>query len=150
MKLVPIGEAARRLGMRASALRYYEERGLVRPAVRTGGRRCYGPHELRRLAFIQVARELGISLDTAGAVLDEEGGTWRAAVRGQIAELEDLITRATTAKAFLAHALMCPEEHPVRNCPVLIGVLDRLLDGASLEQIAGDHLDGGDRSDTAD
>lgn len=140
VELVPIGEAARRLGLRTSALRYYEERGLVRPAVRTGGQRRYGPQELRRLAFIRVARELGVRLDTAAAVLDEEGGTWRAAVREQISELEGLITRAENAKAFLAHALMCPEEHPVRDCPVLTGVLDRLLDGASLEQVASEHM----------
>ena len=140
VELVPIGKAARRLGMRTSALRYYEERNLVRPAVRAGGQRRYGPQELRRLAFIQVARELGVSLDTAAAVLDEESGTWHAAIREQISVLEDLITRAQSAKAFLAHALMCPEEHPVRNCPVLTGMLDRLLDGASLEQIASEHI----------
>jgi hypothetical protein len=73
-------------------------------------------------------------------VLDEEGETWRAAIREQISQLEDLIIRAQTAKAFLAHALMCPEDHPVRDCPVLVGVLDRLLDGMSLEQIVSEHM----------
>ena len=126
--------------MRPSALRYYEERNLLRPAVRAGGQRRYGPQELRRLAFIQVARELGVSLNTAAAVLDEESETWRAAVREQISEFEDLITRAQTAKAFLTHALMCPEDHPVRNCPVLTGVLDRLLEGVSWEEMASEHL----------
>ena len=60
MQLVPIGEAARRLGVNTSALRYYEERGLVTPA-RRAGRRVYGPGDLRRLAFIQVLQ--GETLD---------------------------------------------------------------------------------------
>ena len=51
MELVPIGEAARMLKVNASALRYYEERGLVKPACRVNGRRMYGRAELRRLAF---------------------------------------------------------------------------------------------------
>lgn len=52
--------AARRLGMRTSALRYYEQRGLVRPAGRARGQRVYGRPELRRLAFVQIAQRLGI------------------------------------------------------------------------------------------
>jgi DNA-binding transcriptional MerR regulator len=140
MQQVSIGEAARRLGMRTSALRYYEERALVRPAARASGQRRYGPQELRRLAFIQIAKELGVSLDTAAAVLDEPSERWRATIGEQICGLEDLIARAQSAKAFLAHALMCPAEHPVRDCPVLIGVLDRLLNGASFEQLASEHL----------
>jgi DNA-binding transcriptional MerR regulator len=65
--LIPIGEAARKLGVSASALRYYDERGLLRPAARRGGRRVYGADELRRLAFIHIAQRLGISLDTTAA-----------------------------------------------------------------------------------
>jgi DNA-binding transcriptional MerR regulator len=42
-ELVPIDEVARWLGIRASAIRYYEERGLVHPLSRQSGRRWYGP-----------------------------------------------------------------------------------------------------------
>ena len=41
--LLPIDEVARRLGIRASAIRYYEDRGLIGPASRHSGRRWYGP-----------------------------------------------------------------------------------------------------------
>jgi DNA-binding transcriptional MerR regulator len=149
VKLVPIGEAARRLGLRTSALRYYEERGLVRPPLRADGQRRYGPQELRRLTFIKIAKELSLPLDAAAAVLDEPGEQWRAVIGEQIAELDALIVRAQSAKAFLAHARLCPEEHPVRDCPVLIGILDRLLDGASLEQIAGEHAGPDERNGPA-
>ena len=45
-ELLPIDEVARRLGLRASAIRYYEERGLVQPVSRHAGRRWYGPDEV--------------------------------------------------------------------------------------------------------
>lgn len=141
MDLIPIGEAAKRLGMRTSALRYYEERNLVRPAARVNGKRVYGLQELRRLAFIQIAQRLGIRLDTAAAVLDEASEKWRATVGEQIAELEELIAKAQGAKYFLTHALMCPAEHPARECPYLMETLDRLLEGASFEQLASEHMD---------
>lgn len=139
MELVPIGEAARRLGVKTSALRYYEERGLVRPAARQGGRRMYGPEELRRLAFIQVMQRLGVSLDTASAVLDDPSQHWRAVVGEQIQALDALIARATGARDFLRHALDCPADHPVRECPHMIETLNRRLAGVSFEQLAAEH-----------
>ncbi|GLY70189.1 MerR family transcriptional regulator [Amycolatopsis taiwanensis] len=141
MDLIPIGEAAKRLGMRTSTLRYYEERDLVRPAGRVNGRRVYGLQEMRRLAFLQIAQRLGIRLHAAAAVLDEASEQWRATVGEQIAELEELISRAQGAKGFLTHALMCPAEHPAHECPHLMDMLDRLLDGTSFEQLAAEHTD---------
>ena len=143
MDLIPIGEAARRLGMRTSTLRYYEERDLVRPAARMHGKRVYGLQELRRLAFLQIAQKLGIRLDTAAAVLNDASEQWRATVGEQIAELDELIARAQGAKEFLTHALMCPAEHPARECPHMMGALDRLLEGASVEQLAAEHASQG-------
>ena len=61
MQNVAIGEAAARLGLRTSALRYYEERGLLRPATRRKGKRFYGQNELRRLAFIQLLSRVGVA-----------------------------------------------------------------------------------------
>ena len=71
MELVPIGEAARMLKVNASALRYYEERGLVKPACRVNGRRMYGRAELRRLAFVHMAQTMGFRLDVIREALDE-------------------------------------------------------------------------------
>jgi DNA-binding transcriptional MerR regulator len=143
MDLIPIGEAAKRLGMRTSALRYYEERDLVRPAARLHGKRVYGRRELRRLAFIRLARRLGISLDTAAAVLDEPSEQRRQTVNDQITELEKLIARAQGAKTFLSNALNCPADHPAQECPYVTETLDRLLDGCSFEQLASEHPHGG-------
>lgn len=141
MDRIPIGEAAKRLNMRTSALRYYEERNLVRPAARVNGKRVYGLQELRRLAFIQIAQRLGIGLNTAAAVLDEASDQWRKTVGEQIAELDELIARAKDAKSFLSHALTCPAEHPTRECPHIMETLDRLLEGVSFEQLAREQMD---------
>jgi MerR family redox-sensitive transcriptional activator SoxR len=58
-----IGEVAERSGVAPSALRFYEDRGLV-TSTRTGGhQRRYAPDVLRRIAFIRVAQRVGLSLD---------------------------------------------------------------------------------------
>lgn len=60
---ISIGEAAERSGLAPSALRFYEERGLI-TSTRTGGnQRRYRRDVLRRLAFIQAAQRVGLSLE---------------------------------------------------------------------------------------
>jgi DNA-binding transcriptional MerR regulator len=138
MTLIPIGQAAARLGLSASALRYYDDRGLVTPA-RERGRRMYGPDELRRLAFIKIAQHLGVPLQTAAAVLDTPGRMWRPIVDEQIAELDRVIQQARLAQDFLTHALRCPADHPARQCPGMIAALDGLVNGTTIDQLAADH-----------
>lgn len=139
MDLIPIGQAAARLGLSASALRYYDERGLVCPSVRQAGRRMYGPDELRRLAFVKIAHRLGLPLETAAAVLDAPGPRWRQSVREQIAELDAVIAHARAAQTFLTHAINCPTDHPARQCATMMAALDRLVDGATVDELAAEH-----------
>jgi DNA-binding transcriptional MerR regulator len=146
MELLPIGEAARRLGLNASALRYYEERGLIRPAARRGGKRMYGPEEMRRLAFIQIGQRLGFGLDVAAAVFEEPGDTWRTAIQDQLRVLDDLMAQARLAQTFLEHALRCPAENPVRDCSYFRETLDRRVAGESLDDLAAEHDVTGDIS----
>ena len=58
-----IGEVASRSGVRTSALRYYEERGLISSERTTGGQRRYARETLRRVAVIRAAQVLGLSLE---------------------------------------------------------------------------------------
>jgi MerR family redox-sensitive transcriptional activator SoxR len=68
--LLTIGEVAQRSGFAASALRYYEQAGLV-TSTRTGGQqRRYERSVLRRLAFIRAARNIGLGLEEVRAALD--------------------------------------------------------------------------------
>lgn len=68
--LITIGELAKRCGVAASALRYYEDEGMIR-SVRAPGRQRRFPKEvLRRVAFIRVAQSVGLSLAEIRAALD--------------------------------------------------------------------------------
>jgi MerR family transcriptional regulator, redox-sensitive transcriptional activator SoxR len=60
--LLPIHELARRAGVAASALRFYEAQGLIRASRSASGRRQYARETLRRVAFIRAAQAVGLSL----------------------------------------------------------------------------------------
>lgn len=67
---LPIGDFARRASVAASTLRYYEEQGLIAPALRSaGGRRHYPRDALRRVAFVRAAQAVGLSLAQIQAAL---------------------------------------------------------------------------------
>ena len=85
--------------------------------------------------------QLGVPLETAAAVLDAPAPEWREVVREQIARLDEVIAQARGAKEFLTHALHCRTDHPVRECPTMTGALDRLVDGATVDQLAAEHAD---------
>src|SRR4051794_23271233 len=102
--LLTIGEVAQRSGMAPSALRYYEELGLIRSTRTPSGRRRFERSVLRRLAFVRAARNVGLSLDEVAAALDglSDGRTptradwmrlsrtWQARLDEQIAALQSL------------------------------------------------------------
>jgi MerR family redox-sensitive transcriptional activator SoxR len=66
---IAIGELSRRSGVAASALRFYEEQGLIASHRSAGGRRHYARSELRRVAFIGAAQNVGLSLEQIRAAL---------------------------------------------------------------------------------
>jgi MerR family redox-sensitive transcriptional activator SoxR len=68
-ELLTIGEASRRSGVAASALRYYEERGLIGSERAGSGHRRYPRPVLRRIAFIVFAQRIGLSLEEIGGEL---------------------------------------------------------------------------------
>ena len=61
--LIPIGELARRSGVAASALRFYEDQGLLSCQRNDAGRRQFARSDLRRVAFIRAAQAVGLTLD---------------------------------------------------------------------------------------
>lgn len=119
-ELVGIGEAARRFGLAESALRYWEERGLLAPAARRAGSRRYGPNELHRIGLIHMWRETGLmSLDDIARVLGAHSPQWRDTVRDRLAVIEQQQARLEAAKQHLEHLLTCPDDDPAGECPYL-------------------------------
>ena len=103
-ELLAIGEVARRSGVASSALRFYEQRGLIRSERTGSGHRHYPRPVLRRLAFIVFAQRIGLTLDEIGAELaklpphqaptrrdwSRLSATWASRIDGRIAELQRL------------------------------------------------------------
>lgn len=67
--MIAIGDLARRAGVAASALRFYETQGLLAPGRSAGGRRVYPRSALRRVGFIRAAQAVGLTLDEISAAL---------------------------------------------------------------------------------
>ena len=98
--LLHIGELARRIGVRTSVLRYYEEQGLITPADRTeSGYRLYHPDDERTLRFIQRAQRLGFTLADIGVLLqgvrdgDLDNATIVKTAEARFLALEERITQ---------------------------------------------------------
>jgi DNA-binding transcriptional MerR regulator len=118
--LVPIDEVAKRLGLRASAIRYYEERGLVAPVSRHAGRRWYGPAEIRQLAIIGYWQTSGLmSLEQISDILDgpEAARGWTEVVENHIETLGIQLERMAAARAFLQHILAFHRDSSPDGCP---------------------------------
>lgn len=112
--LLTINQISRRSGVAASALRYYEERGLIASERAGSGHRRYRRPTLRRLAFIVFAQRLGMTLEEIGNELDKLpndhvptgrdwallSGPWADRIDQRIAELQRL-------KAGLAKCIGC-------------------------------------------
>lgn len=62
-RLLSIGELAQRTGLAVSAIRFYEERGLIHPIRNSGGQRRFARSDIRRLSFILIAQQIGLSLE---------------------------------------------------------------------------------------
>lgn len=69
MTTLTIGQLAERSGVAPSAIRFYEDRGLLQSSRTTGNQRRYQQASLRRLAFIRTAQRIGLSLDEIGEAL---------------------------------------------------------------------------------
>ena len=102
--LLTIGEVSKRSGVASSALRFYEQRGLIASERRDGGQRRYARHVLRRVAFIVFAQRVGLSLDEIRAELaklpsnrvperadwGKLSGAWSKRIDAKIGELQRL------------------------------------------------------------
>ncbi len=112
--LVPIGTLARRTGLAVSAIRYYEDKGLI-TSMRTGGnQRRFLRSDIRRLSFILIAQKLGLALNEIEFALDKlpKGRApsimdWQKISRQLRGELDSRIQLLTRTRAKLDECIGC-------------------------------------------
>ncbi len=108
MKVLDIAEVARASGVPASAIRFYEEKGLVASIGRRGARRLFEPSILERLSLIALGRAAGFSLDEILAMFATSGGVDRDQLRAKADELDLKIRQLQAMRDGLRHAADCP------------------------------------------
>jgi DNA-binding transcriptional MerR regulator len=126
--MLSIGEVARRAGVATSTVRFYERRGLLTADARRSGQRRYQDESLRRLVFIGMMQDAGLSLDDIAGVLDAAHVTdWKAIAGRRLAVLDAEITRLQQARDYLEGALLCRYDHPATECRIMGAEIDRRL-----------------------
>jgi DNA-binding transcriptional MerR regulator len=125
-----VGQIANRLGLRKSAVHFYERRGLLPTVPRVGGQRRYTDQHVRRLAFLRLCQDAGLSLDETNVLLTADAAIWQELVRGRIRQLDTDIARLQNARRYLAGSLRCPADHPAADCPYVQRDIDRRLNAS--------------------
>ncbi|WP_342241094.1 redox-sensitive transcriptional activator SoxR [Inquilinus sp. OTU3971] len=112
--VLTINQVSRRSGVAASALRYYEERGLIRSERAGSGHRRFPRAVLRRIAFIVFAQRLGMSLEEVKAELDTlptdhipTGEDWSRLSGGWTQRIDERIAELERLKSGLAGCIGC-------------------------------------------
>jgi MerR family redox-sensitive transcriptional activator SoxR len=112
--LLTIGELARRAGVAPSALRYYEQMGLLTSSRTPSGQRRYERHMLRRVAFVRAAQNVGLALDEIAEALRTlpDGRTptradWVRLSRGWQARLDEQIAALQSLRDGLGTCIGC-------------------------------------------
>jgi len=112
-KHLAISEVARVFGLRTSAIRYYEQIGILPLPLRKNGQRCYDKSVLYRLAVVQRGREMGFTLDEIRELFfGFEPGTsppkrWHQLSKRKIAELRNRMSRLKMMETLLKRMEKC-------------------------------------------
>ena len=110
-----IGQVAKESGFAASAIRYYEQAGVLPRPIRSGGRRQYGPAILERLAVLERAKACGFSLAETRQLFygfresAPPSERWQTLARRKIAELDELARKIAATKELLQRPCACKD-----------------------------------------
>ena len=126
-----IAEVARRSGVPASTLRFYEEKGLLSSVGRQGLRRLFTPGVLERLALISLGRSAGFSLQEIARMFAPDGRPQidRQVLAGKAQELDRTIRKLSAMRDGLRHAAVCPAPSHM-ECPTFRRLLGLAASGA--------------------
>jgi len=132
-----IGELASRAGLNPSAIRYYEQAGLLPAPFRTGGQRRYPDEAVHRVLLIVFAGQMGFTLAEIKTFLrglrgnSTVGPRWRKLAHRKIKEVERTIQRSHRLKSLLEHLLEC-------RCASLQICVERLSLSPRFDEIRND------------
>jgi MerR family transcriptional regulator, redox-sensitive transcriptional activator SoxR len=127
MDELTIGEVARRTGVRTSALRYYEDAGVIPPPRRLNGRRRYDPEVVRLVGVLRFAQQAGFTLEEVRTLFHGFGSEvplgerWEALAREKLRELDALVERAAQMRRAIEAGLACGCVR-LEDCMVAAGV----------------------------
>lgn len=127
-----VSQVAKAAGVELSTIRYYERRGLVKPAARRpSGYRDYAPDAVRRVQFIRHAQELGFTLDDIGELLALRMNTKgscadvRRRAQRKVGDIESKIISLNRMRSTLEKLIeSCSEKAPTSECPILDAIDD--------------------------
>lgn len=153
MQTLDIGEVARRSGVSASALRYYEDKGLIASVGRSGLRRLFDADVLERLALIALGQSAGFSLDEMAQMFAPDGRPRidRRALTAKADELDRTLRRLAAVRDGLRHAAACRAPSHM-ECPTFRRILRAATSGAvdaarrRPSRVAGKAMRGPDRT----
>jgi DNA-binding transcriptional MerR regulator len=131
VRSLDIAEVGRLSGLPASALRFYEEKGLIASVGRRGLRRLFSPDVLERLALIALGRAAGFSLDEIVLMFAPDGKPRidRKLLASKADELERTIHKLSSLRDGLRHAAACPARTHL-ECPTFRRYLRAAASGA--------------------
>lgn len=137
MRELDIAELAKQSGVPASALRFYEEKGLIASIGRQGLRRVFHQNVLERLALIALGRSAGFSLDEIAKMFSPDGRPQidRRALAAKAKELNHTIRRLNAMRDGLRHAAVCPAASHM-ECPTFQRLLKRAASRAGSSAVA--------------
>ena len=131
-----IGELASRTGVATSALRYWEDLGLLPAPARVSGQRRYPPSAAGLVGVVLALRNVGFTLREVKAFIASRslaGDRWRELYQHKLTELDQRIAQAQVARTAIAHGLACPHED-ILECSNFASGVAALLAGCSLEE----------------
>jgi DNA-binding transcriptional MerR regulator len=134
-----IAQVAKRSGVPASTLRYYEEKGLIASVGRDGLRRRFAPAVLDQLALIALGQAAGFSLDEIGRMFAADGrpSIDREMLAAKADEIDATVRRLKAMSDGLRHAAVCPAPSH-GECPTF----QRLLRAAAAGSLTGPRVKG--------
>ena len=125
MKFLDIGEVSARTGIKPSALRYYEEAGLISSVSRHGLRRQFLPEVLLQLRLIAMGKAAGFSLDEIAGMFGRNGlpDLPRDVLRDKADEIDQRIRELSALRDTLRHVAECPAPSHMQ-CPTFRRLVD--------------------------